>query len=216
MSKDDSGSASDANDRILVHPAIVRVTHWINAAAMLVMISSGWRIYNASPLFGFTFPDDVALGGWLAGALRWHFAAMWVLAANGIAYLMYGIFSGHYRRNFLPVTPQSIARAFGNALRGKLPHQTGVYNPLQRLAYLGVVVLGIVVVLSGLALWKPVQLQLIAALLGGYEGARYVHFLCMSGLVLFIVIHIVLVILVPRTFVPMLSGRARKESPGTP
>jgi thiosulfate reductase cytochrome b subunit len=216
VSIDNADHATSANDRILVHPAIVRVTHWINAAAMLVMISSGWRIYNASPLFGFTFPDDFTLGGWLAGALRWHFAAMWVLAANGIAYLLYGIVSGHYRRNLLPVTLLSIARAFGSALHGNLPHQPGVYNPLQRIAYLGVVVLGTIVVLSGLALWKPVQLQWIAAPLGGYEGARYVHFLCMSGLVLFIVIHIVLVILVPRTFLPMLSGRARKESPGAP
>jgi thiosulfate reductase cytochrome b subunit len=216
MSNNDASKATTANDRILVHPAVVRVTHWINAAAMLIMISSGWRIYNASPLFGFTFPDDVALGGWLAGALRWHFAAMWVLAANGLAYVAYGIFSGHYRRNFLPVTLQSIARAFGSALRGKLPHRPGVYNPLQRIAYLGVVVLGVGVVLSGLALWKPVQLQWIAALVGGYEGARYVHFLCMSGLALFIVIHIVLVILVPRTFLPMLSGSARKESPEAP
>jgi thiosulfate reductase cytochrome b subunit len=212
MSTDTAGS-SPTPEKVVVHPRMVRITHWINAVAMLVMILSGWRIYNASPLFNFTFPDDFALGGWLAGALRWHFAAMWVLAINGVAYVLYGFLSGHYRRDLLPVTLQAAMHAFGDALRGKLSHRPGVYNPLQRIAYLGVIVIGILIVLSGLALWKPVQLQLLAALLGGYEGARYVHFVCMSGLVLFIVIHIVLVILVPRTLLPMFSGRARRESP---
>jgi thiosulfate reductase cytochrome b subunit len=200
-----------AGAKVVIHPAIVRITHWVNAVAMLVMITSGWQIYDASPLFHFTFPASITLGGWLAGGIQWHFAAMWVLALNGLAYLLYGIVSGHYRRQLLPLTPQGVGRALVNALRGKLPHRLGVYNPVQRLAYLAVVVLGVLMVLSGLSMWKPVQLQLLAALFGGYEGARLVHFFCMSGLVLFIAIHLVLVVLVPRTFLPMLSGRARKE-----
>ena len=203
-----------ANGKILIHPAVVRVTHWINAFAILLMISSGWQIYNASPLFDFTFPKEIALGGWLAGGLRWHFAAMWLLVANGIVYVLYGVLSGHYRRQFLPVTPKAVGHALSDALRGKLAHRLGDYNPLQRTAYLGVVALGAVVVLSGLALWKPVQLAWLAAPMGGYEIVRRVHFVCMAGIALFIVIHVVLVILVPRTFLPMLSGRARNESAG--
>lgn len=209
MSTDTGGAA---NGRILIHPAVVRVTHWINAVAILIMMLSGWRIYNASPLFGFNFPDAISLGGWLAGALRWHFAAMWLLVANGLVYVLYGIFSGHYRRQFLPVTPRTIAGALSDALRGNLSHRLGEYNPLQRATYLGVLALGILVVLSGLAIWKPVQLGWLAALLGGYEIARLVHFMSMAGIVLFIVVHLVLVVLVPRTFLPMLSGRVQKES----
>jgi thiosulfate reductase cytochrome b subunit len=216
MPSDTAASAKVADGKILIHPAVVRVTHWVNAVAMLVMIASGWQIYNASPLFNFTFPQNVTLGGWLAGGIQWHFAAMWVLALNGLAYVIYGIFSGHYRSQLLPVTPQSAGRALVSALHGRLPHRLGIYNPLQRLAYLGVIVLGALMVLSGLSIWKPVQLQSLAALMGGYEGARFVHFFCMSGLVLFIVIHLVLVILVPRTFLPMLSGRARKQPAEAP
>src|SRR5215213_9841665 len=84
----------DAAGRILVHPLTVRVTHWINVVAMLIMIFSGWRIYNADPLFPFKFPAELTLGGWLAGALQWHFAAMWLLALNGLIYLGYGLVSG--------------------------------------------------------------------------------------------------------------------------
>src|SRR5256885_12773902 len=86
---------------VKVHPLIVRVTHWINALGILIMVASGWRIYNASPLFPFRIPNELTLGGWLAGALQWHFAAMWLLVINGIAYVTYGIVSGHFRRKFL-------------------------------------------------------------------------------------------------------------------
>ena len=213
----ESTTAGSTTDRIVVvHPGFVRLAHWINVAAMLIMVSSGWRIYNASPLFDFSFPRDIALGGWLAGGIQWHFAAMWLLVLNGLAYLSYGVLAGHYRRHFLPVSPASILREIGNTLRGKLSHQLGVYNPLQRAAYLGVLALGVLIVLSGLAIWKPVQLQALAGLMGGYEGARLVHFFCMAGFVLFVLIHVTIVLLVPRTFLPMLTGRARQDHPEAP
>jgi thiosulfate reductase cytochrome b subunit len=211
-----NSGAATANGTIIVHPGVVRMTHWINVVAMLTMISSGWRIYNASPLFDFRFPRDIAIGGWLAGGLQWHFAAMWLLVLNGLAYLAYGLIAGHYRRHFLPVSPASIVREIGNTLRGRLSHELGVYNPLQRTAYLGVIALGVLIVLSGLAIWKPVQLQLLAVLMGGYEGARLVHFFSMAGFVLFVLIHVVMVLLVPRTFLPMLTGRAKKARSEAP
>ena len=197
---------------VVIHPLTVRVGHWINAFAILIMIFSGWRIYNASPLFSFKFPADLTLGGWLGGALQWHFAAMWLLVVNGIVYLLYGIISGHYRASFFPLTARAIAREFTNVLRGRMSHRVGTYNALQKLAYLGVILLGIVLVLSGLCVWKPVQFQVLAALMGGYEGARLVHFLAMAGVVGFIVVHLSLVMLVPRTLPPMFSGRTPRDS----
>lgn len=210
MSTADSASPA-ANDTVLVHPLVVRVTHWINVIAMLIMILSGWRIYDAAPLFDFRFPRDITLGGWLGGALQWHFAAMWVLAINGLVYLLHGIFAGHYRRDFLPVSLRSVLTELGNTLRGKLSHEVGVYNALQRAAYLGVIVVSVLLVLSGLVIWKPVQFQELGALMGGYEGARIVHFFAMAAIVLFVLVHVVMVLLIPRTFLPMLTGRARKD-----
>lgn len=99
--------ATDAR-YVKVHPLVVRVTHWINAFAILIMVVSGWRIYNADPLFPFKFPADLTLGGWLAGALQWHFAAMWLLALNGLVYVGYGIASGHFRRKLLPLKPSAL------------------------------------------------------------------------------------------------------------
>ncbi len=200
--------------RIPVHPLPVRITHWVNVFAMMIMIGSGWRIYNASPLFDFKFPRDLTLGGWLAGALQWHFAAMWLLALNGLVYLIYGIWSRHFKSNFLPLTPQSVWREFGNALRGRIAHELGVYNAVQRTAYIGVIVVIIALVLSGLAIWKPVQFQELAALMGGYEGARIVHFVAMTLVVLFICVHVAMVALVPRTFLPMLTGYAKRPQYG--
>jgi len=192
-----------------VHPRVVRWTHWINAIAIVMMIGSGWRIYNASPLFGFRFFNDLTLGGWLGGALQWHFAAMWLFVLNALVYITYGVASGHFRRTFFPIRPADVLRDIDLALRLRLSHSTNQYNAVQRLAYVGVIAALIVVVLSGLAVWKPVQLQLLAALMGGYEGARIVHFLAMSAIVAFLVVHLVLVAIVPRTLIPMIWGRAR-------
>ena len=211
---DPAGAAVAANGKILVHTSVVRITHWINAIAILIMIFSGWRIYNAAPLFDFKFPRDLTLGGWLGGALQWHFAAMWLLVLNGLAYLLYGIFAGHFKSSFLPLTPQSVWHEFKSALRGRISHELGVYNAVQRAAYIGVICVIVALVLSGLAIWKPVQFQEIAALMGGYEGARLVHFVAMALVVLFIIVHVVMVALVPRTFLPMLTGHAKRPEHG--
>ncbi len=193
---------------LVIHPVWVRVTHWINALAMLVMIGSGWEIYNASPLFGFTFPKSITLGGWLAGALLWHFAAMWLLAINGLVYLTLGLLTGHFRRKLLPIRPSQVLADTKAALTFRLSHADhSVYNSVQRLLYLGVIAAGIVIVLSGLAIWKPIQLQELTALFGGYEAARYVHFFAMAAIVGFLVIHVVLAIIVPKSLRAIVTGR---------
>jgi thiosulfate reductase cytochrome b subunit len=199
---------------VKVHPLVVRITHWINALAILVMVASGWRIYNASPLFeSFTFPEALTLGGWLAGALQWHFAAMWLLALNGLVYVLYGIASGHFRRKLLPISPKAVLHDISQAARGRLAHDDlSVYNAAQRTAYLVLILALVVMILSGLAIWKPVQLQGLAALMGGYEGARLLHFFAMSLVVFIVVVHVVMVALVPRTFPTMITGRLRRSS----
>ena len=192
----------------IIHPRWVRVSHWINAVAIFVMITSGWRIYNASPLFPFVFPDGITLGGWLAGALLWHFAAMWVLVVNGIAYVTLGILTGRFRRKLLPIRPAEVVADVKAALSGKLSHDDlSVYNAVQRLLYLGVILAGVVVVASGLAIWKPVQLQELTMLFGDYEGARYVHFFAMVAIVGFLAIHVVMALLVPKSLRTMITGR---------
>lgn len=198
---------------MVIHPLVVRITHWINAFAVLVMVLSGWRIYNAAPLFeSFKFPAELTLGGWLAGALQWHFAAMWLLALNGLAYVVYGIAAGHFRRKLLPISPRAVIHDILQALRGRLAHDDlTVYNAAQRAAYLSLIAALILLVLSGLAIWKPVQMQELAALMGGYEGARLVHFVCMVLVVLIVVVHVVMVALVPRTFPTMITGRLRRS-----
>src|SRR5437762_8565895 len=138
---------------VKVHPAVVQLTHWVNAIAILVMVASGWRIYNASPLFDFRFPKELTLGGWLAGALQWHFAAMWVLALNGLVYVCYGILSGRFRKKLFPITLRGILGDVFNALRGKLAHDDlTVYSSAQRAAYVAIIVGIVVLVLSGLAI----------------------------------------------------------------
>lgn len=189
------------------HPGIVRVTHWLNAFAMICMIMSGWMIYDASPLFGFTFPKWATLGGWLGGAIAWHLAAMWLLVINGALYIGWGLASGHFRRRFLPIRPAAVWRDTVDALRLRLAHADG-YNSVQRLFYVGTLVLGVLAFASGLALWKPVQLQGLSALFGGYEVTRRVHFVAMAGIVGFLVVHVALVAVVPRTLIAMTFGRA--------
>jgi thiosulfate reductase cytochrome b subunit len=196
----------DAHD--IIHPAWLRIAHWLNAAAVVVLVTSGWRIYDATAFLGFAIPASWTLGGWLGGALAWHFAAMWLLVANGILYLTINLFSGRLRRQFLPIPPRQVLRDLAAALRGRLSHaDPRHYNSVQRLAYVFVMVDIILVVMSGLVLWKSVQFPLLRTLLGGYEGARRVHFFCMAGLCGFIVVHVVMVALVPRTLVAMLRGR---------
>jgi thiosulfate reductase cytochrome b subunit len=200
--------AVGATGEPVIHPIWVRITHWINALAMLVMIGSGWEIYNASPLFGFTFPGSITLGGWLAGALLWHFAAMWVLAINGLVYVTLGLATGRFRRKLWPIRPAAVIAELRAALAFKLAHEDlTVYNAVQRLLYLGVILTGVVIVLSGLSIWKPVQMQELTALFGGYDAARYVHFVCMALIVAFLVVHVLLALVVPRSLRAMVTGK---------
>ena len=194
-----------------IQPLWVRLTHWLNALAVLVLVASGWRIYNAAPFFPFTIPKDITLGGWLGGALQWHFAAMWLLAANGLVYLGRNLFSGRLFKKFFPLTPAGIWHDAQDALAGKLSHaDPRHYNHVQRFAYLFVMVDIIVLVLSGLVLWKSVQFGLLRELLGGYEFARRMHFVAMALLVGFVAVHLVMVALVPRTLLTMLSAQKEK------
>jgi len=197
--------------RLLVHPFIVRVTHWINAFAMVCMVMSGWAIYNASPIFPFRFPVWATVGGWLGGSIAWHFAAMWLLCANGLVYLTYGFTSGRFRQRFLPLHPRDVMQDALRAVTLKLPHETGRYNAVQRLLYVVVLMLGVLLVASGLSIWKPVQFPWLTALFGGFDFARRVHFVAMAGVFGFVVVHLALVILVPRTLLPMLTGRAKHQ-----
>ena len=192
----------------VIQPAWVRALHWTNAAAMVLMIMSGWQIYNASPLFDFRFSSSLTLGGWLGGALLWHFAAMWLLMVNGLIYLALGLATGRFRKKLLPITPAGVIADTRAALTGKLSHEDlSKYNYVQKLLYAGVIVVGIVIVLSGLSIWKPVQLQYLTALFGGYDAARYVHFFCMSAIVLFLIVHVALALLVPKSLRAMIIGR---------
>jgi len=192
----------------VIQPAWVRIVHWINALAMILMIMSGWQIYNASPLFNFTFSRSITLGGWLGGALQWHFAAMWLLMVNGLVYLTLGLITGRFRRKLLPITVDGVVGDTRAALTGKLSHaDLSTYNYVQKLLYAGIIAVGIVIVLSGLAIWKPVQLQWLTALFGGYDVARYVHFFCMAAIVGFLVIHVALALLVPKSLRAMIIGR---------
>ena len=197
--------------RGMIHPRWVRITHWINVIAMFVMVTSGWRIYNASPLFPFTFPPAITIGDefdGLQGALLWHFAAMWLLAVNGVIYVVLGILSGRFRRKLLPIRPAEVIGDLRAALTGKLSHDDlSVYNAVQRLLYAGVIVAGVVIVLTGVSIWKPVQFQELAAAFGGYDTARFVHFFAMTTIVSFLLIHITLAILVPRSLRAMIIGR---------
>lgn len=192
----------------IVHPLWLRLCHWLNALAMLIMVTSGWRIYNASPLFDFSFPNELTLGGWLGGALQWHFAGMWLFGINGVIYLLMNIFSGRLKRKFWPLSPRELINDFISALRGKLAHNDlNHYNTVQKMAYLFVMIDGIVLVCSGFVVWKSVQFPILRELLGGYESARLIHFFAMSGMVGFVVIHLIMVALVPKTLLAMLRGR---------
>lgn len=203
-----TSAASTIRKPKVIHLVWVRVTHWLNALAMIVMIGSGWQIYNASPIFDFTFPRSITLGGWLAGGIMWHFAAMWLLAVNGLVYLTLGISSGRFRKKLFPIRLADLFHDVKQALTFHLAHDDlSVYNAVQRVLYLGVIFAGIVIVLSGLSIWKPMQLQELTALFGGYDNARIVHFLAMSAIVGFLVVHVLLALLVPKSLRAMVTGR---------
>lgn len=193
---------------VVIQPAWVRIAHWINALAVLLLVTSGWRIYNASPIFGFRFPKELVLGGWLGGALLWHFAAMWLLAANGVVYLLLNVISRRLQHRFLPLTPRQLLADTGAALRGHLAHEDLThYNAVQKAAYLGAWAVLLLLVLSGLVVWKSVQFPLLRELMGGYDNARVIHFFAMAALVFFTAVHVFMVAVVPKTLRVMILGR---------
>lgn len=190
-----------------MHHWIVRLTHWMGAAAIFCMILSGWAIYNASPLLPFVFPRWMTLGGWLAAGIAWHLAALWVLLAAGLIYLVWGFASGHFRRDFWPVSGTALKRDLAAALRLRLAHRLGVYNAVQRAAYIAVLGAILLAVATGFAIWKPVQLGPLSWLFGGYDVARRLHFAAMVVIVGFLAVHLALVAIVPATLPGMLWGR---------
>jgi len=192
---------------VMIHPAWLRTTHWLNAVAVVILAMSGWRIYNAAPFFDFIIPREITLGGWLGGAIQWHFAAMWLLAANGLVYLLCNAGTGRLLRKFFPLSPRAVIADLAAALRGRLSHEDlSHYNAVQRMAYLFVIIDAVLLVLSGLVLWKSVQFPVLRELMGGYEAARRVHFFAMAALVAFVIAHLAMVALVPRTLLAMIRG----------
>jgi thiosulfate reductase cytochrome b subunit len=197
-----------AGSRTVVQPAWLRVWHWLNVVAVAILVTSGWQIYNASPIFHFRFSQNFAFGGWLGGALLWHFAAMWLLVGAGAAYLVLNVVSGRFRRRFWPFSLRALWRDFAGALRGRLAHDDPThYNAVQKAAYLFVILDSLLLVLSGLVIWKSVQFPLLRELLGGFDRARVVHFFAMAALVAFFIVHVVMVALVPRSFPLIVRGR---------
>lgn len=193
---------------LTIHPGWLRITHWLNAVAVVLMVGSGWRIYNAAPFLDLVIPRAITLGGWLGGALQWHFAGMWLLAFNGLVYLGCNVVSGRVVHKFFPIKASAVWGDLRDALRGRLSHaDLRHYNGVQRLAYLGVTLDLALLVLSGLVLWKSVQFPLLRDVMFGYEGARRVHFFAMAALVAFVAVHLLMVALVPRTLIAMVRGR---------
>jgi thiosulfate reductase cytochrome b subunit len=194
-----------------MHPLIIRVAHWTNAVAMIIMIMSGWKIYNDEVLFGFLhFPEAIVLGIWAQHALQWHFAFMWVLAINGLVYLSYGLLSGRFYRMLWPIRPSEVIAEVVKALTFRLQHDDLTrYNAVQKLLYAGVIAVIIVQVISGLAIWKPVQFSSLVSLFFDFQGARLAHFLGMTAICLFMAVHITLALLVPRTVLAMFTGGPR-------
>jgi thiosulfate reductase cytochrome b subunit len=186
------------------HPVAIRIMHWIGVHAMGCMIFSGWEIYNASPSLPFLFPHWLALGGWLGGALAWHLSAMWLLFADGIAYLIYGFASGHFRHDLKPPRPAEVGHDLVAALRARLKHRMGHYNAVQRVLYAGIIVVIILQVMTGLAIWKPVQFGWLAGLFGGYPIARGIHLTGMLCIVAFVLVHVAMVAIHPSTLKSMI------------
>jgi thiosulfate reductase cytochrome b subunit len=199
---------SNARHLARLHPLAIRVMHWINALTMIVLIMSGWAIYNDEVIFGWLhFPSWMTMGGGPEGALQWHFLAMWILVANGIAYLAYGFGTGRFRRKLLPIRIGEIIAEMRKALALDLAHDDLThYNAVQRVLYVGIILVVILQVISGLVVWKPVQFSELAILFYDFQGARLVHFLGMAAIVGFLVLHVALALIVPKTLAAMITG----------
>jgi thiosulfate reductase cytochrome b subunit len=191
-----------------LHPLPIRIMHWTNAVVMFIMIGSGWKIYNDEVIFGrLHFPDAITFGPYAQHGLQLHFFGMWLLVLNGLAYVIYGFATGRFRRMLLPIRLRDLVANIRDALRLHLAHDDPTqYNTIQRILYIGVLLAGVLIVLSGLAIWKPVQFSELLSLFYDFQTARLVHFLCMAAIVLFVAVHVTLAFLVPHTLVSMITG----------
>jgi thiosulfate reductase cytochrome b subunit len=191
-----------------LHPLPIRIMHWVNAVAVFIMIGSGWKIYDDDVILGWLhIPEFLTIGKWAQHGLQWHFFGMWIFGLNGLAYLAYGIATGRFRRKLFPISLRELLTTIGDALRFKLTHDDLThYNAVQKILYLGVIIAGILILTSGLALWKPVQFSALAALFGDFQTLRIVHFLCMAAIVGFLLVHVTLALLVPKSVIAMVTG----------
>ncbi len=201
-----------------LHPLPIRIMHWLNAVAMFIMIGSGWKIYNDEVIFGWLhFPEALTIGRWAQHGLQWHFLGMWIVVINGAFYLTYGLVTGRFRRMLLPIYWRELIATIYDAMRLRLSHDDPTkYNTVQKLLYVGILCVGVLTVLSGMALWKPVQFSELLALFGDFQTARLVHFICMAAIVLFVIVHVALALLVPHTLVAMVTGGPEVDESKTP
>jgi thiosulfate reductase cytochrome b subunit len=217
MSADDAASGHRPRK---LHPLPLRIMHWTNAVAIFIMIGSGWKIYNDEVIFGWLhFPEFLTIGKWAQHALQGHFFGMWIFAINGLAYLIFGFATGRFRRMLLPVRWSELIATIKDTLSFRLSHDDPTrYNTVQKLLYIGVICAGIVMVISGLAIWKPIQFSELLTLFGSFQNARLVHFLSMTAIVGFLAVHIALALLVPQTLIAMLTGGPTVDDrqPSTP
>lgn len=185
--------------------------HWLNAITMLIMISSGMGIYNDEIIFGWlTFPHFLTIGGWAPGHLQWHFLGMWLLVLNGLTYVIYGLVTGRLRRKLLPIRIRDLGVVIRDTLRFHVAHDDiTMYNAVQKSLYIGILLAGAVQVLSGLAIWKPTQFSGLLALFYDFQTARLAHFVGMAAIVGFLIVHVALALLVPKTLVAMVTGGPR-------
>jgi thiosulfate reductase cytochrome b subunit len=199
---------STQRHRRKLHPAAIRTMHWINAVAMIVLIGSGWKIYNDEVLFGWLhFPDWMVIGVYAQHALQWHFFAMWILMINGLCYLIYGIYSGRFRRKLLPIRPSEVIASIRDALAFRLAHDDIThYNAVQKLLYAGIILVIVLQVVSGLVIWKPIQFSELTSLFYDFQTARLVHFVGMAAIVGFLIVHVALALIVPKTIAAMVTG----------
>jgi Ni/Fe-hydrogenase b-type cytochrome subunit len=209
--------SGELTEAVYEHPLVIRLCHWVNAVSLFVLAGSGLQIFRAFPSFGAKIPEKVlidwpkslAIGGWLGGALQWHLTFMWIYLATGLIYLGYQIFSGNYkqllfvRRDLAGVWPMVRHYFFF----GPTPALRETYNPLQKSAYTFVIILGVLSVATGFAIWKPIQFSWLAWIMGGFHYARIWHFLVMCAMLLFVFGHLIMVVLHGwNNFVSMLTG----------
>ena len=202
---------SSSGDGRRLHPLAVRIMHWLNAIAMILMITSGWGIYDDDVIIsGLHFNSFLRLGGWAAESLQWHFAGMWLLVLNGAFYLVYGVVTGRLRERLLPIRISDIVQTVRDTLHLRIEHaDLTVYNAVQKVLYIVVILAGVSQVVTGLAVWKPTQFSLLVDLLGGFQSARVLHFAGMAIIVGFLLVHVTLSLLVPSTLWAMIAGGPR-------